>query len=170
MARPLPLRSGKLSQTLRLSGSACAPAGRVDPKRLYEVLRENEHGSCIAWDCIHWFLGDERFVSMTDERSNAGMAYREFPGVRAPAAPHCSYHTAASQNGRGLARFYRFRRLWPEARARDPHRSAACRGASSRWSRHILRRSVPVDQPPQLARWPMQNAVVACSSGRIEMF
>lgn len=49
-------------------------SGGSTPKRLYEVLQENS--SRIPWNRIHWFWGDERFVPITDERSNAGMAWR----------------------------------------------------------------------------------------------
>lgn len=49
-------------------------SGGATPKRLYEVLQEDS--SRIPWDRIHWFWGDERFVPITDEHSNAGMAWR----------------------------------------------------------------------------------------------
>ena len=49
-------------------------SGGATPKRLYEVLQEDS--SRIPWDRIHWFWGDERFVPITDEHSNAGMTWR----------------------------------------------------------------------------------------------
>ncbi|GAC1379406.1 MAG: 6-phosphogluconolactonase [Ginsengibacter sp.] len=47
-------------------------SGGSTPKRLYEKLSENKN---INWEKVHFFWGDERFVPLSDERSNANMAY-----------------------------------------------------------------------------------------------
>lgn len=59
-------------------------SGGSTPRRLYKLLVERDHDVRIPWDRVHWFWGDERFVPMRDERSNAGMAWRAFLG-HAPA-------------------------------------------------------------------------------------
>ncbi len=47
-------------------------SGGSTPKRLYEILAENKR---INWTKVHFFWGDERFVSIYDDRNNAKMAY-----------------------------------------------------------------------------------------------
>lgn len=60
-------------------------SGGSTPKRLYQLLLEPRHAAGIPWDRVHWFWGDERFVPLTDERSNAGMAFCAFlTRARAP--------------------------------------------------------------------------------------
>lgn len=53
-------------------------AGGSTPKRLYRLLLEPCHSDRIPWDRVHWFWGDERFVPMRDERSNARMVWGAF--------------------------------------------------------------------------------------------
>ena len=53
-------------------------SGGSTPKSLYKLLLEQGNGKRIPWDRVHWFWGDERFVPMRDERSNAGMAWGAF--------------------------------------------------------------------------------------------
>jgi 6-phosphogluconolactonase len=65
-------------------------SGGSTPKRLYQLLKEPRNANGIPWDRVHWFWGDERFVPMRDERSNAGMAWGAFL-AHAP-APLCNVH------------------------------------------------------------------------------
>lgn len=53
-------------------------SGGSTPKRIYRLLLDPNYRERIPWDRVHWFWGDERFVSMRDERSNAGMAWAAF--------------------------------------------------------------------------------------------
>jgi len=50
-----------------------ALAGGSTPKRLYELLASGAEGT-IPWNRVHLFWGDERYVPLTDERSNAYLA------------------------------------------------------------------------------------------------
>lgn len=62
-------------------GGAVALSGGSTPKPVYEALA-NER---LAWDRIHWFFGDERFVPPGDPQSNYRMA-QEAMLFRAPPA------------------------------------------------------------------------------------
>lgn len=60
-------------------------SGGSTPKHLYQLLLEPPHAAGIPWDRMHWFWGDERFVPLADQRSNAGMACSAFlKRARAP--------------------------------------------------------------------------------------
>lgn len=52
-------------------------SGGSTPKKLYKLLSAEPFRSRIAWEKIHFFWGDERFVPFSDERNNARMAYEE---------------------------------------------------------------------------------------------
>lgn len=52
-----------------------ALSGGSTPKLLHELLAQEPYKSQIEWGKWHFFMGDERFVPITDERSNAKMAY-----------------------------------------------------------------------------------------------
>jgi 6-phosphogluconolactonase len=54
-----------------------ALSGGSTPKRLYQLLTSDQYKKKIAWERLHFFWGDERFVSFTDERNNAKMAFEE---------------------------------------------------------------------------------------------
>lgn len=52
-------------------------SGGSTPKKLYKILAAEPYRSKIDWSKIHFFWGDERFVSFSDDRNNARMAYEE---------------------------------------------------------------------------------------------
>lgn len=52
-----------------------ALSGGSTPKLLHELLAQEPYKSQIDWSKWHFFMGDERFVPITDDRSNAKMAY-----------------------------------------------------------------------------------------------
>jgi 6-phosphogluconolactonase len=60
--------AGQDRYTLALSGGST-------PKMLHTLLANEPYKSQVDWSRLHIFLGDERFVPLTDERSNAKMAF-----------------------------------------------------------------------------------------------
>jgi 6-phosphogluconolactonase len=58
--------------------------GGSSPKQLYELLGNEPYHSQIPWDRVHWFIGDERFVSATDSLNNMRMARQAFLNRCAP--------------------------------------------------------------------------------------
>jgi 6-phosphogluconolactonase len=60
--------------------------GGSSPKALYELLATDAWRAEIPWERIHWFIGDERFVPVTDARNNMAMARRAFLDRCAPAS------------------------------------------------------------------------------------
>jgi 6-phosphogluconolactonase len=75
---------------LRLAESRSRPTicltGGSGPKALYALLGSPGYRSRIAWDRVHWFIGDERFVSAGDPRNNMAMAREIFLDRCAPPA------------------------------------------------------------------------------------
>jgi len=65
--------------------SICLSGGST-PKRLYELLAVAPYRDALPWDRVHWFWGDDRFVSWDDPNSNYGMAYAALLG-KAPVPP-----------------------------------------------------------------------------------
>jgi 6-phosphogluconolactonase len=65
----------RIADRIRQAGdraAICATGGST-PKPVYERLAKEPYRSELPWDRTHWFWGDDRFVSLEDERSNAGM-------------------------------------------------------------------------------------------------
>ncbi len=60
--------------------------GGSSPKQLYALLATAPYRDRIAWGRIHWFIGDERFVTPSDPRNNMAMARSIFLDACAPAA------------------------------------------------------------------------------------
>ena len=60
--------------------------GGSSPKELYRELATDAYRSQIPWDRVHWFIGDERFVSPDDPLNNMGMARQIFLDRCAPAS------------------------------------------------------------------------------------
>ena len=52
-----------------------ALSGGSTPKALHELLAKSPYVEKIPWMQLHVFWGDERYVPIEDEQSNAGMAY-----------------------------------------------------------------------------------------------
>ena len=52
-----------------------ALSGGSTPKALHELLAKPPYVEQIPWAQLHFFWGDERYVPIEDEQSNAGMAY-----------------------------------------------------------------------------------------------
>jgi 6-phosphogluconolactonase len=52
-----------------------ALTGGSSPKRLYQLLASSPYKQQIPWQKVHVFWGDERYVPIEDDRSNAKMAY-----------------------------------------------------------------------------------------------
>jgi 6-phosphogluconolactonase len=100
---------------------AIALSGGATPRPLYELLARSSYRETFPWRRIHWFWGDERFVSHNDALSNYRMA-REALLSRAP-IPKANIHpmptegltpdAAASDYERELKSFYGADRLDP---------------------------------------------------------
>ena len=60
--------------------------GGSSPKQLYELLATDAYRGKIPWDRVHWFIGDERFVPVSDSRNNMAMARGIFLDRLAPAS------------------------------------------------------------------------------------
>lgn len=52
-----------------------ALTGGTSPAKLYELLTRSPYKESIDWDRTYVFWGDERWVPLTDEKSNAKMAF-----------------------------------------------------------------------------------------------
>ena len=52
-----------------------ALTGGSSPKRLYQILASSPYKEQIPWQKVHIFWGDERYVPIEDDRSNAKMAF-----------------------------------------------------------------------------------------------
>jgi 6-phosphogluconolactonase len=48
--------------------------GGSSPKQLYRLLASEAYSKRIPWNRVHWFIGDERFVSPADPLNNMAMA------------------------------------------------------------------------------------------------
>lgn len=55
-----------------------ALSGGSTPKKMGELLATPEYSKRMAWDHLQFFWGDERFVPLASEESNAGEALRAF--------------------------------------------------------------------------------------------
>lgn len=58
-----------------------ALSGGSTPKKLYRLLATGAYNDKIDWKRMHFFWGDERFVPLTDEKSNAKMAFDELLSI-----------------------------------------------------------------------------------------
>ena len=52
-----------------------ALSGGNTPKHVYELLASPDYRDKIAWEKIHFFWGDERYVPASDNANNAKMAF-----------------------------------------------------------------------------------------------
>jgi 6-phosphogluconolactonase len=109
-----------LARINRMSGrlAVCLTGGST-PERLYELLASEPYRGAVAWDRVHWFWGDDRFVRQDDPRSNAGTARRllldrvpiPFENVHAIPTSAGNVEEAAGLYETQLRRFYGAERL-----------------------------------------------------------
>jgi 6-phosphogluconolactonase len=93
----------------RVSGkhrAAVALTGGSSPQRLYRLLAEEPWRGKVPWDCVHWFIGDDRFVPESDPLSNMGTARRVF--LDQVGAPPRNIHPMPTDTNypEGAARLY----------------------------------------------------------------
>jgi 6-phosphogluconolactonase len=88
-------------------------SGGSSPQKLYELLATDAYRGRIPWERVHWFMDDERFVPITDSRSNIAMARKAFLGRCAPPTnvhpidvDSTSHEEAARRYERELKSFY----------------------------------------------------------------
>jgi 6-phosphogluconolactonase len=90
MPSPAPIKRIVVADPAALADAAAkhlmarieANAGRIaicltggsSPKQLYRLLATDTYSKRIPWDRVHWFIGDERFVSPADPLNNMAMA------------------------------------------------------------------------------------------------
>jgi 6-phosphogluconolactonase len=79
--------------------------GGSSPKQLYELLATEAYRSKIPWDRVHWFIGDERFVPVSDSRNNMAMARGIFLDRFAPASHIHPIPTDAANPDEAAARY-----------------------------------------------------------------
>ncbi len=103
------------SAAVRLLACMAANPGRIaicltggsSPKQLYELLATEDYRNKIPWERVHWFIGDERFVPVGDERNNMAMARRAFLDRCAPPANIHPIPTDATNPDEAAARYER---------------------------------------------------------------
>jgi 6-phosphogluconolactonase len=101
--------------------AAVCLTGGSSPLGLYRLLAEEPWRSEVPWDRVHWFIGDDRFVSESDPLSNMGAAKRilldRVPVPRQNIYPIATDakdpDAAALHYEEELKRFYRADRLDP---------------------------------------------------------
>jgi 6-phosphogluconolactonase len=58
--------------------AAVCLTGGSSPEGLYRRLAREPFRSRVPWQCVHWFMGDDRFLPEDHPLSNMGMARRLF--------------------------------------------------------------------------------------------
>lgn len=101
--------------------SICLSGGST-PKALYQILASPLYSQRFPWKRVHWFFGDERFVSQDSSMSNFKMVRESmFDHVPIPEenihAVNTSYPTAseaAADYGKRLQAFYGSEHIQPD--------------------------------------------------------
>jgi len=75
--------------------AAVCLTGGSSPEGLYRLLAQEPWRAIVPWDRVHWFMGDDRFVPLSNPLSNMGMAWRLFL-VSVP-APRQNIHPIATE-------------------------------------------------------------------------
>ena len=96
--------------------------GGSSPKQLYELLATEAYRGKIPWDRVHWFIGDERFVPVSDIRNNMATARGIFLDRFAPASHIHPIPTDTANPDEAAARYERELKSFSGADALDPTR------------------------------------------------
>lgn len=82
-----------------------ALTGGSSPAQLYRLLSQSPYREQVPWAQTFVFWGDERWVPLTDEKSNAGMAY-ELLLNQVPVPPNQIYPMWGEQPPEAFAQHY----------------------------------------------------------------
>jgi 6-phosphogluconolactonase len=86
--------------------AAVALSGGSTPKQMGALLAQPAYRERLPWAKTHFFWGDERWVPLEDEQSNAGEAKRGYlDQVGAPADLVHPFETTAIEPGESAARY-----------------------------------------------------------------
>ncbi len=96
--------------------------GGSSPKQLYRLLASDAYRHKIPWDRVHWFIGDERFVTDDDPLSNMGMARQIFLDRCAPASNIHPIPTATGDPEQAARQYERELKSFYGADVLDPKR------------------------------------------------
>ena len=96
--------------------------GGSSPKQLYQLLATDAYAKRIPWDRVHWFIGDERFVSSTDPLNNMAMARKIFLDRLAPQDRIHPIPTDAASPDESAQRYERELKIFYGADDLDPKR------------------------------------------------
>jgi len=96
--------------------------GGSSPKQLYELLATEAYRGKIPWDRVHWFIGDERFVPVSDIRNNMATARGIFLDRFAPASHIHPIPTDTANPDEAAARYEHELKSFYGAGALDPVR------------------------------------------------
>jgi 6-phosphogluconolactonase len=96
--------------------------GGSSPKQLYELLATEAYRGKIPWERVHWFIGDERFVPVSDVRNNMATARGIFLDRFAPASHIHPISTDTANPDEAAARYESELKSFYGADALDPAR------------------------------------------------
>jgi 6-phosphogluconolactonase len=96
--------------------------GGSSPKKLYQLLGGDAWRGKIPWDRVHWFIGDERFVSESNPLNNMAVARTTFLDGNAPAGHIHPIPTATENPDASAAVYARELQAFYGAEGLDPAR------------------------------------------------
>jgi 6-phosphogluconolactonase len=96
--------------------------GGSSPKQLYQLLATDAYRTQIPWQRVHWFVGDERFVSAADPLSNIAMMRNALLDRCAPAANIHPIPTGSADPNEAAHRYERELKSFYGADELDPAR------------------------------------------------
>jgi 6-phosphogluconolactonase len=96
--------------------------GGSSPKQLYQLLATDPYRSRIPWHRVHWFIGDERLVPVTDSLNNMSMARHLFLDRFAPKANIHPIPTDTADPGEAALRYEHELQSFYGAQVLDPGR------------------------------------------------
>lgn len=96
--------------------------GGSSPKRLYQLLGGDSWRDKIPWERVHWFIGDERFVTEGDPRNNMAVARATFLDRSAPSGHIHPIPTTAENPDRSAEAYARELQSFYGAERLDPSR------------------------------------------------
>lgn len=83
-----------------------ALTGGTSPEKLYNLLAQPDYKDKIDWEKVYVFWGDERWVALDDDQSNAKLANRTLLSKVPVAADHVFYMWAGDKNPEAYAADY----------------------------------------------------------------